>query len=307
MTEETNGLAGSPPLEPPYELIRDGLRDGKVIPFLGAGASLCERPLEAGWSSPDDNFVPSAWELAQYLDRRSGFPSSEAAELARVAQYFDGVAGRGSLDDHLHKIFARRYQPGPLHRYLADFENLLVVTTNYDQLLEDAFREAGCPFRLVVYRAGAPSVLVWDDGAATAEPQEEAANELDLDLGDGAVIFKMHGAADPADDERDSYVITEDDYVEFLARLANKTAIPACFAEPFRRRHFLFLGYGLKDWNLRVVLHQVWKEWPRRRYASWAIDHKAQPLEQQFWSGKQLSIYEMTIADFLEQLGGSGA
>ena len=119
-----------------------------------------------------------------------------------------------------------------------------------------------------------------------------------------AVIFKMHGAPDPADEERDSYVITEDDYVEFLARLANQTAIPACFAEPFRRRHFLFLGYGLKDWNLRVILYQVWKEWPRRRYASWAIQHQTEALEREFWSRKQLSIYEMTIADFLARLPG---
>lgn len=301
--EDLSISAGPPRPEPPYALIRDGLRDGKVIPFLGAGASLVRRP-ETSWSSPDDRFLPRSDELASYLDRRSGYPSVDSSDLARVAQYFDGVAGRGSLDDHLHKIFAQRYEPGPLHRYLARFPGLLVVTTNYDHLLENAFRDAGRPFHLVVYKAGAPSLLVWSGGAGEREPREVAANELDLEA--GAVIFKMHGAPDPGDEERDSYVITEDDYVEFLARLANKTAIPACFAEPFRRRHFLFLGYGLKDWNLRVVLHQVWKEWPRRRYASWAIQHKAEPLEQEFWSRRQLTIYEMTIDDFLARLTESG-
>ncbi len=128
--------------EPPYVVIRDGLRDGKVIPFLGVGASLVERSDGAEWSSPDDDFLPTAGELARYLDHLSGFPSSQAVELTRVAQYFDGIIGRGSLDDHLHKIFARRYEPGPLHRYLAGFPNLLAVTTNYDQLLETALREA---------------------------------------------------------------------------------------------------------------------------------------------------------------------
>ncbi len=66
---------------------------------------------------------------------------------------------------------------------------------------------------------------MWDDGAGSGEPREEAANELDLELGEEAVVFKMHGAPDPADEERDSYVITEDDYVEFLARMADETAI----------------------------------------------------------------------------------
>ncbi len=290
--------------EPPYELIRDGLRDGKVIPFLGAGSSYVGRTTKMTWSSPDDEFPPMGEELAGYLDQRSGFPSDEVADLAKVAQYFDGIAGRGSLEDHLRKIFSRTYEPGPLHHYLASLPRLLAVTTNYDRLLETALRQAERPFRLVVYEAGAPSVLVWEDGGESGEPRQETANELDFDLDDKAVVFKMHGAPDPSDEERDSYVITEDDYVEFLARLTNKTAIPACFAEPFRRRHFLFLGYGLRDWNLRVILHQVWREWPRRRYASWAIQHEAQELEREFWSRKQLTIFDMKIADFLSRLTG---
>ncbi len=303
-SNDTAASADVPPrAEPPYALIHDGLREGKIIPFIGSGASLDARLADATWSSPEDEFLPSTSELARYLDRRSGFPSTEATELTRVAQYFDGVAGRGSLDDHLHRIFARRYEPGPIHRLLARFPNLLAVTTNFDQLLEDAFRDANTPFQLVVYKAGAPSVLMWEDGSVMGEPKEMAANELDLDFS-SAVIFKMHGAPDPVDEERDSYVITEDDYVEFLARLVNQTAIPACFAEPFRRRHFLFLGYALKDWNLRVILHQVWRKWPLRNYAAWAIQHRAEPLEQEFWARRRLTIYEMTIAELMVRLAG---
>ncbi len=79
------------------------------------------------------------------------------------------------------------------------------------------------------------------------------------------------------------------------ARLVDNSAIPACFDEAFRRSHFLFLGYGLKDWNLRVILHKVWQEWPRRRYASWAIQHRAEPLEREFWARRDLTIFEMPI------------
>ncbi len=292
--------------KPPYALIRHGLCDGKVIPFLGAGASLFERPGGTVWSSPADGFLPNPAELAQYLEALVGYPASKT-ELARVAQYFEGIAGRGGLDDSLRKIFAQRYEPGPLHHYLATFPRLLAVTTNYDRLLETALKEANRHFRLVVYKAGASSVLVWENGEGEGEPQEVETNKLVLNFEtcDDAVIFKMHGAADPAVENRDSYVITEDDYVEFLARLASNTAIPACFFEPFRRRHFLFLGYGLEDWNLRVILYQVWKKWPRRRrYGAWAIQKKAKDLEREFWKGRQLTIYEMAIAEFLAELKG---
>jgi hypothetical protein len=50
----------------------------------------------------------------------------------------------------------------------------------------------------------------------------------------------MHGAADRHNPDHDSYLITEDDYVEFLARMTSRTAIPDAFGEPFRRSHFLF-------------------------------------------------------------------
>jgi hypothetical protein len=288
------------PLEPPFGLIRDGLKKGRVIPFIGSGASLVGRPPGKEWNCPECNFLPKASELADYLDRRSGFPSIETPELSRVAQYFDGVAGRGGLDDELHDVFAKGYQPSPLHYYLADFDHLLIVTTNYDDLLEKAFREKGREFYVVVYKTGQPTFLVWKDN--NSEPKEALANELDLPVGQIPIIYKMHGTADPSDPDRDSYVITEDDYVEFLARMASMTAIPAVFARPFQRSHFLFLGYGLKDWNLRVILYKIWKDWARRRYASWAIQHQAQPLERVFWSRRDLTIYEMSIDDLLKKL-----
>jgi len=288
-----------PSLEPPYELIRDGLKKGRVIPFIGSGASLVGRPQGKEWNCPQCDFLPKASELADYLDRRSGFPSIEPPDLSRVAQYFDGVAGRGGLDDELHDVFAKDYMPSPLHYYLADFNNLLIVTTNYDDLLEKAFREKGRAFYVVVYKIGKPTFLVWKDN--TSEPIEALANELDLPVGQVPIIYKMHGAADPQDPSRDSYVITEDDYVEFLARMASMTAIPAVFARPFQKSHFLFLGYGLKDWNLRVILYKIWKDWARR-YASWAIQHQAQPLERVFWGRRDLTIYEMSIDDLLKKL-----
>lgn len=125
-TSEDSPAATAPPQpEPPYALIRDGLRAGKVIPFLGAGASRLRTPSKAVWSSPGDDFLPSAGELANYLCYRSSLPPAEAVELAWAAQYFEVVAGRASLDDHLHEIFARRYRPGSVHRFLADIPGLL--------------------------------------------------------------------------------------------------------------------------------------------------------------------------------------
>lgn len=286
--------------EPPYEIIRDGLVRGKVVPFLGAGASLDLRPPGASWRSPKDPFLPTATELAEYLDRRSGFPQEEIVELPRVAQYVDGVTGREGLNEELHQIFAQAYQPTALHRFFASLpSNLLIVTTNYDDLVERAYTERNRPFDLVIYDTAKETVRYQPHGSQDIE--EVLPNEFMPDLGNVTVIFKMHGTFDREDSERGSYVITEEDYVEFLARMSQTKAIPAAFAESFKKSHFLFLGYGLRDWNLRVILHRIWKDRPHGRN-SWAIQHQASELEREFWLKRKLTIFEMTIDEFLEKL-----
>ena len=72
------------------------------------------------------------------------------------------------------------------------------------------------------------------------------------------MILKIHGAVDRADAEADSYVITEDHYIDYLARENVARLIPAYLMARMRTSHFLFLGYGMRDWNLRVILRSIW-------------------------------------------------
>jgi hypothetical protein len=307
MSRESSETARPPSMGPgpPYELIRDRIAKRRVIPFLGSGASLLGRPDDAKWHSPESSFLPAAGELADYLDKKSGYPSLSDRELTRVAQFFDGVAGRGGLDLELHEIFANRSQVPALHRMLAHSHFPLIITTNYDSLLEQAFEEENQPYHLVVYQTG--SRKLWFREAGRTEVRQSLANAIDLPLGKASVIFKMHGTAQQQPSDRESFVITEDDYIEFLTRMASKAAIPSIFGEPFRNSHFLFLGYGLRDWNLRVILHKIWSDWPQRRFQSWAIQHRAQPLEREFWSKRQLTIYEMNLTDFVAGLRGTSS
>jgi hypothetical protein len=284
-------------------LIREGLKSGKVIPFLGAGASMSSRKPGAEWTSPDCGFLPNGTELAKYLDHVSGCPVEDVYDLTRIAQYFDAVAGRAGLDDELHKIFSRSYPAGDLHDFLTDFENLLIVTTNYDRLIEESYERKGRPYHVVVYNMSNPVVLLRRAGSEEWEPCDP--QRMLLKVGEIPIVFKMHGSAIPDKPEAGSYVITEDDYVEFLSRMTGQTAVPAIFGEPFKKSYFLFLGYGLRDWNLRVILHRIWKGEPRR-YASWAIQDRADALDRVFWKGRKLTIFEMPIEQFIEKARGAG-
>ena len=73
-------------------------------------------------------------------------------------------------------------------------------------------------------------------------------------------ILKIHGVVDRQNRACDSYVITEDHYIDYLAHKDIAQQLPVQLLEKMSWSHFLFLGYSLRDWNLRVILHRIWGE-----------------------------------------------
>jgi hypothetical protein len=292
----------------PYGVIWQQLKAGKVIPFLGAGASLSGRAPGVHWVKGDPASPPTAGELGTYLAEQGNFPGEPAGDLAKVAQYFGLVSGRPVLRTWLNDIFACPYPPNVVHEFLADLPApLLIVTTNYDDLLERAFQAKGRAFDLVIYTTDNPEwsgkVLHWRHGAE--EPDFPPTKKLQIDMEDTTVIFKMHGGIDRDVPDRSSFVVSEDDYTDFLVRVASKTAVPPIFAELVRTRHFLFLGYGLRDWNLRVVLSKIDKDLPRPpadKLPSWAIQKDSTALERELWKRRGISIHDMDLHEFIDRL-----
>ncbi len=295
-------------LVPPYGLIRDGLRQGRVIPFLGSGASRGGRGPKVVWDKSLAAYLPTAGELASHLAGKTEFPPNEPLDLAKVAQYYNVVGGRDPLHEELHDIFNRDYPLTSLHTFLAEVSApLLVVTTNYDDLIERAYSAKDRAYHVVIHTTNPKlgyQLFWWPPGEP--KPQEVIPNKLDINLEADTVIYKMHGAVDRRELARDQYVITEDDYIDFLARMTMKKAIPAIFADLFQTRHFLFLGYSLRDWNLRVVLNRIEKGLHRTKgIKSWAIQYDTSPLEQRLWQERGVEVYDMTIEEFVKELASS--
>ena len=288
-------------LSPPYRLIYENLHNGRVIHFLGAGASLTPRdPAEAGAIH-----LPTGNELANYLAKKSEFPAGESIDLAKVAQYYSLIGGRAPLHRDLHNIFDRDFPLAPMHTFLAEVDRpLLIITTNYDDLIERAFAQRHRIFDVVVHTTDpdlGDRILWLEHGAST--PREISPNKLDIDLNSVTVIYKMHGGIDRQTPGRDQFVITEDDYVDFLVRMTKNKAIPAIFAEPFQSSHFLFLGYSLRDWNLRVILNRIQTDLRRPAdITSWGIQYNPSPMERKFWQRRGVEVYDLTLEDFVREL-----
>jgi hypothetical protein len=130
----------------------------------------------------------------------------------------------------------------------------------------------------------------------------------------------MHGAIDPTNHRRNSFVITEDDYVSFLSRMTNRTAIPSDFKLRFLNSSFLFLGYGLNDWNFRLMLKRLSDpdEFPAttlgkengdaRKHQlsgqkwSWAIQKNCTQVDKGIWEMNDVRIFDLDLNEFVEKL-----
>lgn len=315
-------------VEPPYGILWPELKKGQIVAFLGAGASLSGRPKDAEWSEQESPFPPKGSELARLLAEESGFPSqneSDRRDLAKVASYYEARSDRALLRQRLRQVFSKSYESGVVHRFLAELDApLLIVTTNYDNLIEQALERAGKTYHLVVHATDkkeyAASVLWWKPGAD--DPEVVAPAKLALSLTDTTILYKMHGGVNRLAEKWDNFVITEEDYMEFLARMTGQAAIPARFIWEFQKRRFLFLGYALGDWNLRVILHSLGSALPglvrhsgaelpadfiihsgqggNRR--SWSIQLQPSDLERWLWDRRRVEIFDMRIEEFVAKI-----
>jgi hypothetical protein len=285
----------------------DALRSGRCTPFIGAGA--CHRSLPLGHELAD--------ELAEQWEKESRFPCPLPRDhrgLRRLDQVAQFVAVRlGS--SYVQNFIARRIRAAPPpdngdplepHRYFAQFNFPLYLTTNYDSFMVDALRYAGKNPQQEFARW--PSHLLasvcsrYDDSSyqpTVAEP----------------VVFHLHGCVG-MEDGIGALVISEDDYLDFLVNLAKGTPVaphPAIVPLRIERaicmNSLLFVGYSLNDVNLRVVLRGIFSKMsPSHQPKSVAVqlppdgNPEYQGYLEQYFDRLKVMIFWGTIEEFIRAL-----
>ena len=74
--------------------------------------------------------------------------------------------------------------------------------------------------------------------------------------------------------------------------------MPVLLAAKLRRSHFLFLGYPLEDWSLRVFLHRVWGR-DRVSYRSWAVVPGAGRIEREHWRRRGVEVVDAPLDEYV--------
>ena len=277
------------------EVVR-ALVSGRLVVVLGPGPA-------------HENGRTLANRLAEVFD----LPQEHRGDLTRVSQYVAMTQGVGPLYDQLHELWAEHDGPGPVERFLAGLpaidrtsgvEYPLLVTTGYGDALERAFEEQGEEVDVVCFIASGPDrgkfVHRSPDGSESVVAVPNSYSELSL--AERSVILKVHGGIDSRPDRgHESFVVSEDDYIGYLAQSELANVVPVTLAAKLRRSHLLFISYPVVEWSLRVFLHRVFGDEPIS-YRSWAVLPGAQPIQHEFWRRRGVDLYDVPLEDFVAEL-----
>jgi len=263
--------------------IGKAVKRGRCILFLGAGVH-APPPEGSPFAYPDAQRPPIGSTLSRQLADDCGFaekfPGENAGNLMRVALAYELATSRGELVDEIEDAVKGGKSPSPALSALAKLDFSLVITTNYDQLFEQALRAAGKEPRVSVYK-----------------PVAVETDELLDPTAQSPIIYKLHGDIG----ERASLVVTDEDYIQFVMRMADKgqyDPIPLALKAPLTTWSTLFVGYSLIDYNLRLLLKTLRSKIDAANLKPmFSVDYRPDPLILDVWGSGQHRQVEFIAQD----------
>ena len=206
----------------------------KCVPFLGAGACYGVLPLGA--------------EIAREWAERFHYPMPDTGDLVRVSQF---LAVQYDLTYPKELVLERLGSGSPPdfraadepHAVLADLPLKFYLTTNYDDFMVRALASR--------WRDPKREFCRWNElireqpTLFDKEPDYEPTVARPL-------VYYLHGHSDP-----NSVVLTEDDYLTFLAAMQDPKLLPETVRKAIASSSLLFIGYRMADWNIRVLLQRL--------------------------------------------------
>lgn len=225
--------------------ITDAVRTRNLVPLIGAGFSRQASPAYPGWETLLRN-------MTKYGCKRDWIAPDEGAEIEALLDkrsYLmaaQAIKQKFPYDDYyrfLEETFdTTDIMPAPVHKALFKLNAPLILTTNYDMLLEDAYAIETRHNLLTWTGHNAPDVMNYLHRASSSRRPH---------------LFKVHGSVgDP-----ETIVLTEQDYSHLIhGQEGYRMVLTAIFIT----RVVLMLGFSGDDPELRLLLEEIREAFNRR-------------------------------------------
>ncbi|MGA2796853.1 MAG: SIR2 family protein [Thermoguttaceae bacterium] len=215
------------------------IQQRRCVPFIGSGFS----------KQADANHFPNWNQLLERMIRiaeaKCHISKSEARSLDALLKKNRHLMAAESLKSKLprdlyYSILEEQFdppnvRPSRVHNLLLELNPQLIITTNYDRLIEDSYAHAA---------RKAMTVVPYSDAAALQRRLQEA------NIRNRPFLFKIHGSIE----DTASIILTENDYRRLMYDERGYTTV---LSSIFIHFVVLMLGFSFNDEELILFLGQI--------------------------------------------------
>ena len=193
--------------------IQRASRENRLVIFVGAGVSM-------------NSSVPSWNQLTNRMKTELPNEFSEETDALKIAQIYKDSRGHKEYMDKVKDILLyNKAVPNPLHKSILALNPCHIITTNYDDLIEQELSKDFLQYHIIREDKDIPQMTYPN------------------------TLVKMHG-----DYVTDNIVLTEDDYYNYKE---NFPLTRAFVQSLFASKLILFVGFSFADLNLKFILNEL--------------------------------------------------
>lgn len=275
--------------------IIDSLKNGSLIPYLGAGALKGVTNKVTGTQIPADS-------ESLILAMTDGQPMAPRLmyEFPRAAMHLENKKGRSFLERFLDETYAKtQWSDSVLHSWIADLDLPYIIDTNRDIQLQTLYQNKAHNLIVGVSRIAAHpnrfDIYEYRDNQYQPVTPESVNQSL-------PTLFKPLGSPLP----KPSFVASDADFVDYITELMGGFAIPAWIKEYRQEKQYLFLGMRFtRDTERMVMSDMIYAA--KGESAGFAFIPEPSEKEKRFLGKKNIEIIEDDWTALLDHTNNAAA
>lgn len=235
--------------------IQEASKQGRLVVFVGAGVS-------------NNSGVPTWSELIREMKNDCGI-DQETDDL-KIAQLYKDARGEKEYMDKVKEVLKyNRVIPNDIHKAILDLNPCHIITTNYDNLLEQEIENEFKQFDIIREDKDMPNM---------AYPNS---------------LIKMHG-----DYDTNNIVLTESDYYNYGK---NFPLIRSFVLSLFASKLVVFIGFSFADLNLKMILNDLRSVLHDRMQRIYLVsDTKPSQIMNSYYENKGINVVYLEEEDLDE-------
>jgi hypothetical protein len=273
-----------------FDSIITGIKEGKIVPYLGPGVLTGVTHKETGAAIPADSD-------SLILSMNGGKPMAPRLmyEFPRAAMDMELKKGRNFVNKFLDTTYSdESWSRAVFHDWLQTIKPQYVIDVNRDVQLQESYadtphllirgiaRIAGTDYRFTLHQ--------YDGESYTEVTQEEADTSL-------PVLFKPMGS--PLPDA--TYIASDADYVDYITELMGGFGLPAFLKEYRKNKQYLFIGLPMNRDTERMVMSDI--IYAAADPVGWALIEEPTDKERRFCKKMHIEIIEAGVVELLNSMG----